>query len=160
MKRLLRKVVQGLTTAVAVVAAAALGLSVLAGELWWFGTEAALRVGLPAFIVGMFFFPLDEKTLHSRSGFALRAMLAAVASAAMHRILFYFARAQSDFPIEPIALDVTMWLALGAVASTTFVAYLAQPPLFRLARGRFPLPPIADFGTTGPARVRATRLRG
>lgn len=193
MRRLLaaigRKLVQGLTTALSAVGVATLAVSVLDGQLQWFGTDAALRVGLPAFAVGLLFFPVNEKTLGRRWGFAMRAAVAAAVSGAVHRVLLwsYVSTAGQPLPdgfaetlqvrlasvidvlrhpavLLPTGdLDATMFLALGAVAGAAVVGFLAQPPLLRLARGRRGSAAVpsasGSLDATGREALRSEALR-
>ena len=134
MRRLFAKLVQGLTTAAAAVGFGTLAISALWGELHWFGFEAAVRVGAPAFLIGALFFPVDVRSLKSRGGFAVRAFIAAASSCALHRALFWYARSETEWPVDPLALDPNMGLIFVATAGATALAWLAQPALLRLAR--------------------------
>ena len=163
LKKIVRKMVQGLATAFGGVSLAAFGVSVL-----WvidgaspFGWDAALRVGIPAFVIGTLFFPVNEKTLASRSGFALRAGLAAATSSLVHRALLWsYLSADQDLLPEgwvdtlqqefaglsivlahpsvliPVTLfEPTFALAVSAIAVSALTGFIAQPMLLRIARG-------------------------
>lgn len=177
LKAVLRKLVPGFFTAAAAVGVATLSVSVVDGHLLWFGLGAALRVGLPAFVAGLLFFPVAEKTLASRTGFALRAGFATLCSSIVHRAL-WTANAASDDPLKvgvdfstlgdvfrhplwlwPTApIDTTAWLAAAAIAGATTVGLLAQPTLKRVARSRRPSTASAlaqlDSSRARPAMVR------
>ncbi len=164
LRKFIRKGIQGVVTALGAVAVAGLAVTGLAaldgGDGFTF--DAALRVGLPSFLVGVIFFPVNEKTLGSRAGFALRAAAAAVASGLAHRALWWgnaqtLARQEGPLgwvdtlwaelseaatallhpwvllPDSP--LEATLALAVGATAGAALAAFLAQPSLLRLARG-------------------------
>ena len=172
MKRLLRKLVQGLSTAMCAVGGATLAVSAIDGELYWFGLDAALRVGVPAFVMGLVFFPVDFKALERRGVFTLRALAAASLSCAAHRVLLWAARADGPYPLElvptltgdgPLGIDVTAWLAVLATSGAAAAAWLAQPALLRLARSprldarwSGAIEPVANAPTS---RRDAARLR-
>ena len=153
----LRKIVPGLTTAACAVGVATLSVSVIDGDLHWFGLGAAIRVGLPSFVVGLLFFPVNEKTLASRIGFALRAGFAAAVSCVVHRVLWTALQDGGEAPelginfpavVEVLrnpssmlpsgALDTTAMMGMAAVAGATVAGFVIQPALKRLARGRRP----------------------
>jgi hypothetical protein len=178
LKKVLRKIVPGLFTGAAAVGVATLSISVVEGELLWFGLGAAIRVGLPAFVAGMLFFPVNEKTLASRIGFALRTGFAAFASCVVHRVLWTAMQLGDDLAAVGIDLgavgevlrhpsvllpagpvDVTAWLALSAISGATAVGFILQPALKRLARAQRPsvASALAQLDATrgrAPAMVR------
>lgn len=140
-KQLLRKCVQGLTTSAFALGGATLLTSVFNHELDWLGLEATLRVGVPSFFIGALFFPVDARTLASRAAFAIRAAFAATVAASAHRALLFLARADGPDPLAPLALDHTLVLALISIAAASLTAWLAQPLLLPIARGRVLLSP-------------------
>ena len=158
MRALLRKFVPGLTTAAAAVGFATLSWSVVAGELQWFGA-------------GMLFFPVDEQSLASRLGFALRAGFAAAAACLVHRVLWTAGGLALGSVLDVLrhpslllpyeGVDTTLLLALSAVAAATAAAFLAQPTLKQLARTRRPSVASAlsainpTAARSSPARVRS-----
>lgn len=156
LKAIWRKLVPGAATAAAAITVATLSVSVVHADLLWFGLDAAIRVGVPAFLVGMLFFPVNEQTLASRIGFSLRTMFAAAVAGLAHRVLWisllngdqlpeYGFDASSVLQVlrQPSMLwfdgfDTTAYLAMSAVAGATVVAYAAQPMLKRFARRQRP----------------------
>jgi hypothetical protein len=159
LQAVLRKLVPGVTTALCSVGLATLTVSAIYAELLWFGTDAAIRVGLPAFVAGILFFPANERTLASRLGFALRSGFATAGACLAHRILWASKRGTGELPDSVDALwarlaaalhvvryprdlfpfeqvDTTLLMSLGAIAGATAVGYLAQPVLLRFAKGR------------------------
>jgi hypothetical protein len=154
---LLRRLVPGLTTAACAVAVANLSISLIHSEFHGFDLGAAIRVGVPSFLVGMLFFPVNEQTLGNRLGFALRSGFAAAVSALAHRVLWTALSpdvAPPEFGVDfsrvllvlqhpsllwpPGSPDSTALLAIAAVMGSATAGFLAQPLLKALARGRRP----------------------
>jgi hypothetical protein len=144
MKKLFHKLVQGVTTAATAVTAAFLGVAATTHSFAYFDTWAALRVGAPAFVVGMLFFPLNVRTLSNRWRFVGRAVFAAVVSSLVHRTLLASFVLGPDFVLHnpdvlvPFSFDSTLQLAMMATAGAGLAAWLFQPALLRLARGALP----------------------
>jgi hypothetical protein len=144
MKKLFYKLVQGVATAATAVSAAWLGVAVMTGSLHQFGVDAVLRVGAPAFVVGLLFFPLNVRTLSNRWRFVGRTVLAAIASSVVHRAFLGAWMFGPDVVLKnpgvlvPTQLDGTLLLALTATAGAGLAAWLFQPALLRLARGALP----------------------
>jgi hypothetical protein len=161
MKRLLAKLVQGLTTALASVGAATVAVSVMDGEPYWFGLSAALRVGVPAFLAGVLFFPVDAKALKSRAGFAVRALTAAFAASAAHRVLWWYMTQTIDEgrTLVPTHLDPTALLAAVAIGGAGVSAWLLQPALVKLARRPAPLAMLERLDASEGLRSPASRVR-
>jgi hypothetical protein len=181
MLALLRKSVPAITTALGAVGVAALSCSLVAGELYWFGFGAAIRVGLPALVVGAIFFPVNEKSLASRVGFALRAGFAAFASVLVHRVLWTALMTRPELPewgidvgavIDVLRYPSMMWpagtpdttalMAASAVVGATVAGALAQPLLKRIARSRRPsvASALSSLDSTRASSSAASRIRG
>ena len=181
-----RKLVQGLGTAFAAVTVSGLAVStlhLLDGTMNLFGIDAMLRVGLPAFAIGVLLFPVDAKTLSSRGGFALRVAFAALSSSVIHRVLWrgYSLELGADDPIgwfetlkaelagattvlsDPSLLlpssvfEPTIWLAAGAIVASAFAAYTAQPALLRIARSTSRVPSALEELRSSVRDSHATR---
>jgi hypothetical protein len=168
---MLKKIVQALTCgAVGVVGANGL-LCLLSGQLRWFGPDATLRVGLPAALIGMLFFPVNLKTLGTRWSFAGRAALAAAICSLANRVLLFGARSDGVWNVvtHPSAL-LPSWppdgnFVLGALATVTtgLAGWLLQPAMMRIARGMLPphIERLSDAleAIAIPAESRRTRVR-
>ncbi|GEM_PF-2871775 len=178
MRALWRKIIPGVATAGLAVGAASLGVSVLDGSPQLLDLGAAIRVGLPAFVIGLIFFPVNEQSLSSRLGFGLQAGLAAAVSCLVHRVLWTALDASDGLPafgidlvgvlpvlrhpsmLWPDSPDTTLWLATSAIAAASVAGYLAQPLLKNVARLRRRSVPsalaalTAAGGRSAPVRVR------
>jgi hypothetical protein len=166
---MLKKIVQALTCgAVGVLGANGL-LCLLSGQLHWFGPDATLRVGLPAALVGMLFFPVNLKTLGTRRSFAARAALAAAICSLANRVLLFGARSDGvwDVVTHPWGL-LPSWppdgnFVLGALATVTtgLAGWLLQPAMVRVARGMLPphIERLSDALEAIPVEARRTRVR-
>jgi len=162
MERLHLRLVPGLCTALCAVAGATLFVSALDGELYWFGRNAALRIGGPAFLLGFLFFPVTARSLASRPLFALRALVAAGAATAVHRALLSSCRARGECSMAvwptawgegPFGVDPSVWLAALALGGAAALAWAAQPAMLRFAtRGRDAPSPCARESSSRASR--------
>ena len=178
LKSLLRKLVPGLTTAACAIAVANLSVALVHSDFRWFELGAAIRVGVPSFLVGVLFFPVNEETLASRLGFALRSGFAAAVAALAHRVLWTALDPDVappeygvDFPRVLVVLqhpsllwppgspDPTALLAIAAVLGATAAGFLAQPMLRAVARARRPTVASA-LSQIHATKAQPQRVRG
>lgn len=164
---MLKKLVQALTCGAVGVATANGLMCLVAGKLAWFGPDATLRVGVPAALVGMLFFPVNVKTLGSRWGFAARAAVATLASGLANRVLWLGAQTDGGVwsvlthPTTLVAWDGNAQLCALAGAVAGLAGWLLQPPMLRLARGTLPprIERISDAMKAIPCAAEARRTR-
>lgn len=156
---LMKKLAFGVSSAIGAVTLSTLAVSVVEGSFGLLDFEAVIRVGLPSFVAGMLFFPMNEAMLATRRGFSLRVGLAAFAAALVHRVLLFsvvldtFRDVPVPFSVDglnallaqpwllmPQGLDWPFVLETSAVTGAALAAYLLQPALLSVAKGRRRMP--------------------
>lgn len=165
-----RKLLHGVTTALAGLAGARLALLVLGlspPDL----AGLVIRVGVPAFVVGVLFFPVRLPVLERRWSLGWRVLLAAITVGVCNRLMLKgdfsrltpgdLPRRIADLVPDPAALDGNAKLIVLACVSSVAVAWLLQPlvlwavrPLASRASQRGERLAMREPTSRTPARVR------